>query len=338
MRKFLFGVLVVMLLVAVIMTGCSQTGQEKAVDKTIVFSGGSVSGTSNISASAFAGVAKEYLGIDSTVIIHIPQTVPTTIHDGVSDIGVSPEPVNTNAYEGIGTYAGKTPLKDLRLLTNMDAMSADIMIPVNVNMTSFKDLVGKRVAVGKSGSLGALFFEDICAALGIKKESINILYVGQDDASSAMPLGKTDAAFAMEPARHPTFEQLDMTFPVKLYQWTDEELKAIIKAMPYLFVQTVPKSYHGPGDKYTGPFLVQGVLTTTRMDEDFIYKLMKNWVGHPEFMRYYRDALKEVIESGDLKSFTEGITYGLPYHAGSVKLFKELGWKLPASRIPTEAK
>jgi TRAP transporter TAXI family solute receptor len=291
-----------------------------------------------LATSAWAGVGSKFLGIESTVIIHIPSTVPTTINDRISDIAACPPPVDGHAYTGTETYAGKPPMKDLRILSNYGTTDISIVVPANSSIKGFKDFVGKRVAVGKKGMLAEMFFNLECQAFGIKTQDINVMYLGHEEAGTNMTLGKLDAVFVLGPHPHPTYGQVDLTFPLRFVQLSDQELSTITKAIPYLYLGTLPKIYHSEGTTYKTPFLIQQQLTSTRVPEDTAYKLVKAYMENPEFLKFFSESLKQDITMGIIKTATESISWGVPYHAGSVRYFKEMGWKVPADRIPAESK
>jgi TRAP transporter TAXI family solute receptor len=303
----------------------------------LTFAGGSIGGTSNIAAAAFAGVASKFLGIETTVIIQTPAKAPTFVDEGTADISVCPPPPDWDAYTGTGSYKGEKPMKDLRVLTLFEATSIDVLVPQNSPIKTFKDLKGKRISTGKKGMLADAYFVSFCDALGIAAKDVDPQYLGHEEASANMALGKIDAVFVLGPHPHTTYAQTDLTLPLRFLQMSNEELAAINKAMPYLYTATVKPLYHTQGD-YKGVFVIQQMIASTRLPEVTAYGIVKNFMNNPDLMGSYRESLKTTITSGEIKTATESLSWGTPYHAGSVRYFKEVGWKVPKERMPPEAK
>lgn len=332
---------ILVLAIALIIGGWASTapaapGEKPSKRIQLTLSGGSIGGKSNLYVSALAGIGSKFLKIEPTVIMHTPTISPTPVRENISDIATANPPITMWAYTGTGSYAGQKPFTDLRTLMYIGSGEFQIVVPVNSPIKNFKDLVGKRVAIGKKGMLPDIYFLDICRSVGVNPKDIKIEYLGHSDAGAAMALGKLDANFVVGSPPHPTWAQIDLTSPIRFLQFSDEELESIGKECPYSYPETLEKCYHHQGTLKTKGFTTL-LLTTNRLPEEIAYGLVKNFMEHPDLVGTYHISMKRQIESGALRRFTE--TSGdVPYHAGSYRYFKEKGWKIQADRIPPEAK
>lgn len=344
-HKIVMVMLSVALIVSLVLTGCAEPAappeEPEAPPEEVVrltMGGGTIGGMSNIKANAWAGVAKKFLGIDSTVITWPSRGHVDAIHDGVTDISGGMSDGAWEAYTATGTYAGQEPMTDLRWLSYDGLIQLQFFVLKGSPIRSYEDLVGKRLSAGKKGFQADYMFMCITDAIGLSYENdFDIVYMGHKEAGPALIAGKLDAYFATGMPPHPTFAEVDLMHPVTLVSLTKEEAEAVYAKYPFYLPMTLEPIYYHMDEPTIIISMPYGEITSPRLSEDIVYELVKNYMEHPEFVGYYHAMLQSLLEDGSIKKYTETLG-GIPYHVGAYRYFKEIGWEISADRIPPEAK
>jgi hypothetical protein len=317
--------------------GVPEVPEEKPVMITIA--GGSMGSTTYFRANAIAGIFKEWMDIDTTVIIYPSMAQMASIHDGIVDLAVGTYPHEMGpAYAGSGDYAGD-PYRDLRVLFTAADCPQQIFVAVDSPYETFRDLIGERISAGKNGTLTEDVYSRICEALGLSLEKdFDTVFLGHPESAAAMIAGKIVSYATPSAPPQPAFTEIDLTYAVRLIGYSKEDLATIIEKIPtFLVIEIPPIWYHMDKPVVTcGPLSV--VTASDRMPEDIAYGLVKNFIENPEFVGYYHSALQSDIEEGRFKHWVENANVGAPYHIGAYRYFKEVGWNVPAEMIPPEAK
>lgn len=313
-----------------------EVPKEEAVRFTI--GGGSLGGNSNLAGNALGGIAKNFLGIDSTVITVSTLAQPKALHEGLTDMSTGNSPTITYEYTGEGIVEPHEPWHDLRILLYRAPSKMLLFVPPDSPIKSYKDLVGKRVSAGKKGFIADLDLRWICDALGVSYGDVDVAYIGHKDAGAAIIAGKIDAAFCVAPGIHPTYSEIDLMYPLRVIPFSKEEADAIHKKYPFLREGELLKLYRGMDEPIRIVEQADLLATTNRLPEDIAYGMVKSWIENPEFVGYFHTALQDYLESGWVREFMETATDPTPYHAGVVRYLKEVGWNIPPNKIPPEYK
>ena len=315
-------------------------GEEVAPPPEIVritISGGTVGGTTNLCANTLAVIAAKFTDAKPTVIIQPTMGHTHAVQTGLSDVGTAPVLTAVQAYLGEGPWEGK-PWKDSRTLFYVSDFELQILVPEKSPISSFSDCIGKRLVLGKKGFMSDFMVMDLCDVFGIEYgKDFEPFYMGHPDAAAALLGGKVDAIFAAGAPPHPTYSAADVTHPLRLVEFTDEELAAILKAKPYYVPITIPKGvYKGVKEDVkilSHPMIYQ---TSTALPEDLAYDLVKNFYEHPDVCGMVYKLIEEMNVNGMLKEYCESVV-SAPFHVGAYKYIQEQGWTIPEEMIPPEA-
>lgn len=322
----------------VIIGAFSQSYAAEVKKFRLTISGGTIGGSSNLVANAWAGVAKKYVNIDATVITYPTVAQVDAVLDGLAQIATGLPDVAQEAYEGIGAYTKKGPRRDLRAMCYRQGTILQFIAPKKSPIKTFRDLVGKRISAGKKGFSSDYNFMQLCKVLGLSYEKdFRIVYLGHSEAGSALTAGKLDAYIASASMPQPTMAEVDIMHSLTLVPLSEQDAQAAVKALRYYELVTIPPKYYHMSEPTLALNLPAFNVTTTSLSEDVVYKLVKNYIENPEFVGYHYKPLQELIESGEMRKWVENVG-GIPWHAGSYRYFKEAGWKVHPDRIPPEIK
>jgi len=314
-----------------------EVPKEKALRLTI--GGGTIGGSTNLGANALAGICKKWLGIEATVI-----TVPgmgsagVLVDEGVQIITVGSSDVY-DAYMGIGPYEGQEPLNQIRKLIPTSSSPLLIHVPADSDINTFRDLVGKRICPNVKGTTGEAQLAMLCGALGIAyPDDFDVVYLGHKEAAAAMIAGKIVAHITSVDPPHPTFMEVDLTYPIKVIGLSEDDLATFLKKYPYYSTVFIPAEFYHMEDPATIFGFSSAMHALPDLSEDIVYGLMKHWVENSDYLGYYHVSLESFVASGGAKNAIESTLAGIPLHAGALRYYKEAGWSIPPGVIPPEAK
>ena len=319
--------------------GACTPGAPGKSQAMLTISGGTIGGNTHQLAALWAGLLKKYANIDSTVISNETLKQADIAAIGLADIATSVSLSTYDVYTGTGPFAMDKPATNLRILAYSFNVPNQIGVPVDSPIQSFTDLVGGSVSVRYHMSSAWYVFAQQAEALGYDVDKdFDMKYLSYAESTAAMISGSLDAWVAAGDPPHPTFAQSDLTFPMRLISLTEDEVNKITGKFPAYARYEIPAEYYHMDKMALSVKFLGEESATTDLPEDVAYKIVKGRMQDPEFVGYYHAAAKRFIEEGIAKEVVETIKVGVPYHAGAVRAYKELGWNVPAGRIPPEYK
>ena len=305
----------------------------------LTFSGGTIGGGSNLAASAWAAVATQFTDVEATVISSPTMLQARVVADGIADISTCEPYSMWCVYSGTGIDEGLEPATDLRTLGYRYDAVIQVLVTADSPITSYAQLKGKRVGSGKKGFTAAYYAELIASAFGMDPETdIDWMYSGHATAGSALVAGKIDAYVVTAPPPHPTMAEVDLLHPLRLVGFTPEELEPIFNMAPFLATKEVPAEFYHMTEPITTLIYIGPMGVRSDLPEDVAYNICKAYYENPEFVGYFYAIMENVIRDGSQKEWVENLEGLPPYHTGAVKYFREIGWKVPESMVPPEAK
>ncbi|MDI7259185.1 MAG: TAXI family TRAP transporter solute-binding subunit [Thermodesulfobacteriota bacterium] len=225
------------------------------------------------------------------------------------------------AREGTRPFKEKLDLSDARSIILQHSSPSHWVVLKKSPIKTLKDLKGKKLAIGERGAAGntrVLWFLD---AAGLTRDDVNLEYIGDDQAATALGDGRIDAMveFVGVPAAFAL--NLGATAEIRFLGLTKEEEAKLRKSWPYM-VPTVIKA--GTYPKQTEDFVGFGVtgclMVLKTVPDDIVYQMCKiidgNW-----------DHLLKVHQSFQFWRFDKDIDSisGQPVHTGALKFYKEKG-------------
>jgi len=228
------------------------------------------------------------------------------------------------AYEGIDIYEGKAN-KRLRILTPNFSQPYQMVVREGAEISSIKDLKGKRVVTGRAGSGTHLTHVKIFEALGFGLDDIVQSNVGQTEAVDAIRNGLADASvlIGIVPLGPISDAMAAPGTNVKLYSMSDEEMKIILDKNIWMSPMTIPQgSYIGLTEDVKTVGHIGYWAVRDDFPEEVAYHLVKTAYENTEW-------LKKAYSGYANESFLNpsiGIKrMPVPVHPGAMKYYKEAG-------------
>jgi len=246
------------------------------------------------------------------------------IQTGQMEAGLSGAATLNFAYNGIGAFEGN-PRPDLRVIANLYPEDLHLVLPKGAKLDGLADLKGKRVGIAQAGSGTQIAVELILAAHGVTRDNIDEAELNNAQSAERIADGQLDAYFYAAGTPVAAMIQLDNTKGMEIYSFTDEEVAAANKAVPYYIPSTIPAGNYQGVDYDVNTVAVSGIfVTNVNVDDDLIYgitqalwsktarRLLDN--GHPK---------GKVITLETALDGIEGI--GVPLHPGAERFYREAG-------------
>ncbi len=304
-----------------------------AQDNRFIAFGSSASGSSQyVYGGMLAGMAREHL---PEVSITNEATSSSThnlnlLNRGEIQMGmVSPERLHA-AYYGLDDYEGENIPVGILWVMNDQATLMFTLADSDIN--SFRDLEGKRVAIGPAGSSNEVKNAFILEAYGYERtpdtksdfDDVEIVRLSHTEAASALVDGSIAAAIATQPVPTPAFAELGYNINLK-YIGVDEDVFDDVESVYRWFWPTTVSAgrYNGQEDE----ILTLGdrnyiIGHNENLSEEAAYNLTK---------AYVEEILPEMAEQvnylEDYSANTELLTgpWAIPGHPGAVRYYEEKG-------------
>ena len=248
----------------------------------------------------------------------------TAINAGQMEAGLTGAATLFFAYHGEAKFEGKQKPK-LRVIANLFPEDLHLVLPKGKKLGSLKDLKGKRVGIAQAGSGTQIAVEIILGEQGINRGNIDEAELNNSQSAERIADGQLDAYFYAAGTPVAAMIQLDNTKGMELYSFSDEEVKASNKAVPYYVPSTIKAGTY-PGVQYdVNTLAVQGILVTSSdQPEDLIYEITKAmWNKTTRKLLDNGHAKGKVIRLETALKGIDGLK--VPLHPGAEKYYKEVG-------------
>ena len=264
-------------------------------------------------AAAIAKVLKDKGGINMLVQPTAgDQVINPMVGRGEVEIGI------TNIMEAQDAFDGQ--FKDMRLIAAVHPLRTPFFVRKDSGMTKVSDLKGKRVTMGYSAmrnidktiraqlALGGLTDADVKPVLvpNVVRSADDFIAGSADMFSFAFGGPKVREADASVGG-------------IRALEPDDSRMPAARKIMPWGYLTQI-----GPGPIFTGvdkPMKVYSfdnvLIASAKVPEDFVYKVLDLMEKDKSELVTVQPVLREFSAGNGYKK------YGVPYHPGALKYFKE---------------
>ncbi len=248
----------------------------------------------------------------------------TAINAGQMEAGLTGAATLYFAYHGKAKFEGKKKPK-LRVIANLFPEDLHLVLPKGKKLGSLKDLEGKRVGIAQAGSGTQIAVELMLAEQGITRDNIDEAELNNSQSAERIADGQLDAYFYAAGTPVAAMIQLDNTKGMELYSFSDAEVKASNKAVPYYVPSTIEAGTYEGVQYDVSTLAVNGILATSiDQDEELIYQITK---------ALWNKTTRKLLDSGHakgkvirLETALKGIDgLNVPLHPGAEKFYKEAG-------------
>lgn len=347
--KRLLSILTVSALLAAMLTGCGGSKQADTGDAQGDNSGAQSETSEKVetryltlSAVASSSGLFPYCVALGDVLSNLPELEITVAESGgnvantqelrVGEVSIANSISNTDyeSYTGTGTTFDGDPFTDVRILWYYESTPIQYFVAADSGIESLSDLDGQTFNPGGTGTAASVVTHDAFDALGIHP---NYFEAAQADAGDAYANRQIVGAVKTGSAPDSYIVQANTNRPVKLLNFSDEELAAVTEAIPSVTTGTVAaNSYEGVDYDVQTLCTYQGIQVDMSFSQELVYKMWK------AMWEDYADTWKTAYVNGANNNVPEMTLQAAktPLHAGTVQYLTELGYEVPAELIPPE--
>ncbi len=263
-------------------------------------------------------------------LVAIAQSTNASAHNvnavdaGQLEAGLTGAATLYQAYHGVEKYKdNKKP--NLRVIANLFPEDMHLVLPKGGKLASIKDLKGKRVGIAQAGSGTQIAVEMILADNGLTRADYSPAELNNSQSAERIADGQLDAYFYAAGTPVAAMVQLSSTKGMDLYSFSDAEIAAVNKILPYYVESVIEKGVYEGLDYDVKTVAVNGILVTNAdQPDDLIYGITK---------ALWSDTARKLLDNGHakgkvirLETALKGIkALNVPLHPGAEKFYKEVG-------------
>lgn len=250
---------------------------------------------------------------------------------GEAEMAIAMANLTGFAYTGTVRYEGNK-IENLRYVMGLWPDVTQFVFRVESGIKTWKDLKGKKIAVGPAGSgtefssrvllkgLANLTFEDIIPERVGYTEGSQSLQNGQIDAFNAEAGIPTGAVAELMASRT----------KVGVLEFSDADLARLKKEAPFYYRVVIPAGTYPKQDKDLKVAGIKSALLVGKdVPEEIVYDMLKVIYADRSQMEKEHAAFTKI----NFDNPVDGL-FGAPLHPGAVKFFKEKGVKIPKNLLP----
>ena len=240
--------------------------------------------------------------------------------NGKIDMGMTFASTVQDAMQGIGAFKGKANAADLRIASVQYSQMMFWVVWADSGITHWSQLKGKRVnAMPKRFSAHALN-KQMLQGLGMSLKSFSkVVYLGFNDAVVQMKDGHIDAYLGPGERQYAPIIQLAAHKPIRILQFSNEDIKKMQNVQQALVPVTVDKKYYDQPADVQVIQSYQIIVTNKNVSEERVYRVAKAMYDNLDYMRTVNPNFKRVTPESAL------VDLGIKKHPGLVKYLKEKG-------------
>jgi TRAP transporter TAXI family solute receptor len=231
-----------------------------------------------------------------------------------------------NRNTGMALLAGHAPLKDLRAIAALYPEDVHVVVREESGIRSFRDLKGKRVALGEAESGTLADARLVLDAAGLSECDVRAEYLRLSEAAEALVQGHIDAFFMVGGYPVPAISDVANTTPIRLLPLPRATAEKLAEKYSFLRLDTIPAGTY-PGVEEDVPTLSTTALWIVRadIDGDLVRAITKAlW---SDATRHLLDGTHPVGKRIRLSTALDGVT--VPLHPGAAQFYREAGIKIP---------
>lgn len=239
------------------------------------------------------------------------------------------------AYTATGYYAGKQPFTTARILFMDSSIVTYLAVRADSGIQTLRDLQGKKVFMGATGSSYVPILQAVLDVNGIKVDMVPGTYA---DGVAAMKDRRIDAfhkgsaPFSLDA----NFLDINAFTPIRFLSY-EGYFQEGIEELPGMHLEAIPTGTIKGVETHPTIKVLSSPATWVALDtfpEDTAYQIAKvfhkNWDKiRPVHGGFPPDPIEPLIGLVNLQGFA-------PLHAGTVRYLKEIGVDIPAHAIPPE--
>lgn len=187
-----------------------------------------------------------------------------SVEAGDMELALSQADVAYWSYFGTGAFEGDKPRDSLRALANLFPENIHLIARADAGIETLKDLRGKRVSIGGSGSGSQIDARLILTAFGLRFSEMTLITMDLEPSTTAMVAGEIDAFFLVTGAPALAVQDLAERMAITFVPIDGPVANQLAKIFPFFSVGVIPEGVYG--DNPATPTLDVGAILVGRAD------------------------------------------------------------------------
>ena len=228
------------------------------------------------------------------------------------------------AVRGEGAWKGEQPIRVVMTLAPNVAL---FITPQSSSVKKLSDLKGKRVAVGPAGAGFEYFLEPILGAHGVSYQDFSPLHNTQAGAVDMLADGSAAAAFLGGAVPTASITRASASQNIFFIPFDDTAKQELFENYPFFNAVVIPSgTYRGQDEPFQGMNVgAMHLITGANVDAETVYQFTKILYEQRAEVVKTHPAGKAINPKNVVKDT------GTPFHAGSIRYYKEIGiWSRPS--------
>lgn len=328
MKKSIALMLAVMMALTMMLVSCNNPAapagaDQDAVAEKIVLATGGNTGTYYAYGMAMGQVLQEKTGIKfDAQSTGASKANIQLIQVGEADMAVVQNDVMYYAYTGTDLFEG-AKTEDFAAVATLYPELCQIIASKSSGIATVADLKGKRVSVGDAGSGVEFNAKQILAAYGIDmNKDIEKQNLGFGPSADALKDEKIDAFFCVAGIPTTAITDLAMSNEITVVPVDDEKFAELSAQYGFYTQQVIPAdTYKGMTEDVKTVAVMATYIVDKDLSEATVYEITKAMFEN-------KDAIAAAHAKGaelDSAAAVNGIPAEVPFHAGALKYYKEIG-------------
>lgn len=223
------------------------------------------------------------------------------------------------AYNGKEMFEGNK-LENLASIGTLYPEVIQIAASKASGIKTVYDLKGKRVSIGDAGSGVEFNAKQILEGYGLTFDDIKKNNLSFKESAEGIQNGTLDACFITAGVPNAALQELAFTAGLVLIPVDGAEADAICKKYGYYTKTVIPGATYKGTDEGTAALAIKATLAVSaKLDEATVYEMTKALFENLEDLGNAHAKGKEVSAAAAVTGVS------VPFHAGALKYYKELG-------------
>jgi len=250
---------------------------------------------------------------------------------GENILGMSAIDVAMSANNGTGKFKGRA-YKGIRIVSILFPTYQSWGVTFDSKITTTKDMKGKRISLGKSGSASVRNATELLAAAGLTVKDLGKAeYIGWSQAVQGMKDGKLDGVLLQ--GAPPTAAGIDLYSSKvgRIIPLTDGEIEKMTAPGIMYKVTMKAGTYPNQSDDIQTVARQNIFIADASASEELIYQLTKIMFDNLKVLQKAHNAFRKIDPAQPFGGTEQS---GMKLHPGAIRYYKEKGIAVPANMIP----
>lgn len=325
-RKIVLFTIVLLLSLFLLVASGVASGEQKDEDKFPPYmrhAGSAPGGIYWPFAAQLCVVIEQETGVLSTLQPGAALENVKAVHFGDSETGFTQSSTAYMGFNGTGVFE-KDGMKydNIRHILNIAPQGVHFIVRADSDITSIRDLKGKRFGFGRVGSAANEIAMTIFELYGLPLDNFkSVSYLGYTEGPQMLADKNIDAFITLGTHPYGPLAEIDFNPGFRLLKIDEEILDKYFEINPSYVRVTIKKGAYNNMDEdvvYPGNYL--GVIAGKDLSEKFVYEMTKAIFENLELMWESGYLARDWLR---LETALEGAL--IPVHPGALKYYEEQG-------------